>query len=398
MSRARWIAGAVVVVALLALGQRFMAGRVPGGGAKAPAPAASAPAAQALELAAGDVVIAARAPLAAHVAVSGGLRAASSAVVKAKVAGELKRLDVREGDRVAAGQLLGQIDTTEYDWRLRQAEDQARSAEAQLQIAQRTLANNRALVDQGFISRTALETADSSARGAEASLQAARAAAELARKSLADAQVRAPIAGQVAQRLVQPGERLSVDARIVEIVDLARLELEAAFAPEDVVRLRVGQTATLQVDGLSRPVTARLARISPAAQAGTRAVLAYLELPRDAAELGLRQGLFARGTIEVQRSEALVVPAAAVRIDQARPYVLTVQDGRAVARPVTLGLRGEAAFAGAAPEAAVAVLDGLQPGAVVLRGTVGTLREGTRLKLPATASAAPPAAASAASR
>jgi membrane fusion protein, multidrug efflux system len=389
MSRATWIAGGVVLLAVLALGQRFMANRAPSAGkGAAPAASAASAAAQALELAPGDVAQALRAPLATHLAVSGGLRAASSAVVKAKVAGELKRLDVREGDRVAAGQLLGQIDTTEYDWRLRQAEDQARAAEAQLQIAQRTLANNRALVDQGFISRTALETADSSARGSEASLQAARAAAELARKALADAQVRAPIAGQVAVRVAQPGERLGVDARIVEIVDLSRLELEAAFAPEDVVRLRVGQTATLQIDGLAQAVTARVARINPAAQAGTRAVLAYLELPRDAAALGLRQGLFARGTIEVQRSEALVVPASAVRIDQARPYVLAVEAGRAVARPVALGLRGEAVFAGAAPEPAVAVTDGLQPGAVVLRGTVGTLRAGTRLALPAPAAAA----------
>jgi hypothetical protein len=114
---------------------------------------------------------------------------------------------------------------------------------------------------------------------------------------------------------------------------------------------------------------------------GTRSVLAYLALARSE---GLRQGLFARATVEMQRRSALVVPASAVRDDQARPYVLAVEGGLAVARPVKLGARGEVQLAGQR-ENAVEVLEGLAPGAVVLRGTVGALRAGTRVQLPAAA-------------
>ncbi len=366
-----------LVVAVGAGGGVFM------GRKKAATPAAAAASAPALavELAAGDVARAEHRELAALLAITGGLKAVDSAVVKAKVAAELKSLTVREGDRVAAGQLIGRLDATEYQWKLRQAEDQAGAAQAQLDIARRTFDNNKALVDQGFISRTALDTSAASTAGAHASLQAARAAAELAKKALADTEIRAPIAGQVAARLVQPGERVPIDGRLVEIVDLSRIELEAAVAPEDVVALRVGQTAQVQIDGLPAPVPARVVRINPAAQTGTRSVLAYLAL---APTPGLRQGLFARASVELQRRQALVVPLSALRVDQARPYVLAVENGRAQPRPVSTGLRGDVLIDGR-NEAAVEITEGLAAGTPVLRGTVGALRAGTPVKLPASA-------------
>ena len=388
--RLRWVLIVVVLAVLLAaaVGRAVIAKRA------APAQAASAAATlktQSVELTDADLARARQTELTSTLAVSGGLKAVNSAVVKAKIAAELKSLTVREGDRVQAGQVIGRLDDTEFQWRLRQAEDQAAAAQAQLEIAERTLANNKALVDQGFISRTALDTSTSSANGARASLQAARAAAELARKSVKDAELRAPLAGLVSQRLVQPGERVPVDGRIVEIVDLSKLELEAAVAPEDVVQLRVGQTARLRVDGLDESVSATVARINPAAQSGTRAVLAYLAVAPSAA---LRQGLFARGSIELQRRPALVVPASAVRTEQSQPYVAVVQGGRAVQRTVTLGARGDVDF-GNGPEAAQAVLTGLADGDVVLRGTVGALPAGTAVQLPAPRAAAAAAAGAA---
>ncbi|MDO8419920.1 MAG: efflux RND transporter periplasmic adaptor subunit, partial [Rubrivivax sp.] len=329
-----------------------------------------------------------QAELVRQLEITGSLKAVHSAVVKARVAAEVKSLTVREGDRVQAGQLIGQLDATEFQWRLRQAEDQVRAAQAQLDIAQRTLANNQALVEQGFISRNALDTSSNSAAGAAASLQAARASAELARKAVRDTDILAPIAGSVSQRLVQPGERAALDARLVEIVDLSRIELEAAVPPDDVLALRVGQAARVRIDGLPEPVPARVVRINPSAVAGTRSVMAYLALEPVP---GLRQGLFARASIELQRKPALVVPLSVLRFDQARPYVLVVEQGQVRQRPVTLGERGEALVQGR-PESAVEITEGLTAGATVLRGAVGVLRDGTRLQLPAGGSAASAAA------
>lgn len=362
--------------------------------ATAPPPAAlPASAPMALDLAETDVVRAVRTSLKVTLPLSGSLLATRSALVKAKVAAEVRSIEVREGDAVTAGQLLGRLDDTEFQWRLRQSDEQAAAAQAQLQIAERTLANNQALVDQGFISKTALETSVSSAAGARASLLAAQAASELAHKALRDTEVRAPLAGLVSQRFVQPGERVGVDARLVEIVDLSRFEFEAAVAPEHVVALRVGQQARLRVDGLAQPLPAEVVRINPSAQSGTRSVMAYLKVSSVA---GLRHGLFAQGEVELQNRPALVVPVGAVRNDQARPYVLAVSDGVAQQRVVTLGERGDVDL-GRGSEPGVEVLDGLEAGSIVLRGTVGGLRAGTRLRLPAAGTPATAATAAMAS-
>jgi RND family efflux transporter MFP subunit len=339
---------------------------------------------QALELAPADIVTARSVELTRRIAVSGGLKAFNSAVVKAKVAAEVKTLTVREGDAVKAGQVLGQLDTTELDWRLRQAEQTAQASRAQLDIARRALDNNRALVAQGFISATGLETSIANEAAAQATLQAALAAVELARKAHGDAQLMAPIAGLVAQRLVQPGERVAVDARLIEIVDLSRLELEAAIAPDDVGSLAVGQVATLNVDGIAAPVEARVARINPSAQSGSRSVLAYLAVPGQPA---LRQGLFARGQIEVSRLKALAVPLTAVRIDQALPYVLVVDAGKVVARTVPLGRRGSVDG-----QDWVEVGSGLVDGATLLAGSTGQVRDGTPVRLTGPSGGGAPAA------
>ena len=391
-----WLLAAALLAAALLAGRSFI--KRPAAQGEAGNTVASPAAETAIELAASDVTTARNAELGSAVGVSGSLKAVNSAVVKAKVSAELKSLQVREGERVQAGQLLGVLDATEVEWRLKQAEEQASAAQAQLDIAQRTLDNNKALVNQGFISRNALDTANSSMNGANASLQAARAAAEISRKAVRDTRITAPISGLVSQRFVQMGERVALDARIVEIVDLSRLELEASVPPEDVVNLRVGQTATVLVDGLAQPVPARVVRINPSAQAGTRSLLAYLALnPAPEAAGSLRQGLFARAQVELQRKRALVVPASAVRFDQAQPYVLVLQSGQAQQRRVSTGLQGNAALAGekAGEETVVEVTSGLNEGDVVLRGTVGALRAGTKLVLKG---AAAPTAAAAASR
>ena len=322
--------------------------------------------------------------------ISGVLKARQQAFVKARVAGELQGLQVREGDSVRAGQVLAQIDATENAARLRQAEQQAQAAAAQLAIAQRQLENNRALVGQGFISPTALQTTQANWDAAQANHLAAQAGVELARKALHDTVLRSPIDGQVAQRLANNGERLGVEARVLEVVDPRELELEALLAPADALQVRLGQSAQLRLQGQdSGPsVRATVVRINPSAQASSRALPVYLLLERaattDAATAALRQGQYVQGVLTVGSAQVLALPLEVVRTDKPEPYVQALENQRVVHRSVQLGARSMLNG-----QTWVAITHGLSEGAQVLAASVGLLREGTEVRTATTDAPAP---------
>lgn len=324
-----------------------------------------------VELTPTDLVQAKTLALTQGLAIAGPLKAVNSALVKARVPGELQGLTVREGDFVKAGSILARVDSTEFQARVRQAQQQAESAKAQVDIAKRSFDNNRSLVEQGFISKTALDSSIATLSSAEANYRAAQAGADVAVKSLDDTVLRAPISGQVAQRLAQPGERVAIDARIVEIVDLSRLELEASLSAADSLGVQVGQTAQLTIEGAAKPLSAKVVRINPSAVAGSRAVLAYLAIESSA---GLRQGLFAQGTLATGMSRALALPLSAVRTDKPQPYVQLLSNGQVVHQTVELGRRGDS------DGQTMVEVKGVAENATVLRGTVGAVRAGTLVK------------------
>lgn len=347
-----------------------------------------------VELASTDVIQVKLLDMTQGLAISGSLKAINSAVIKARVSGEVQGLTVREGDFVKAGQVIARIDASEYLARVRQFKEQAASAKAQVDVVQRQYDNNKALVDQGFISKTALDTSIANLNAARSTYKAALAATDVAAKSVDDTQLKAPISGQVSQRLVQSGERVGIDTRIIEIVDLSRLELEATLSAADSTQIQIGQSARLQIEGIAQPVAAKVVRINPSAQAGSRSVLTYLSI--DTAQFNaqsngtaLRQGLFAQGTLGTAQSSLLAIPLASVRTDRPVPYVQAIENGKVFYRSIELGSRGTSVGT------EVVAVKGLADKAMVIQGNIGALREGTAVKF--TPSGMPPAAGAASS-
>ena len=333
-----------------------------------------------IELSQTDIAVAQTMTMTQGVLVTGTLKAVRTAMVKARVAGELVMLEVREGDAVKMGQIVARVDNTEYLARQRQAQQQAEAARAQVDVAQRQFDNNNALVNQGFISKTALDTSMANLNGAKASYQAALSALDVSTKALDDSVLKAPLNGFVSQRFVQPGERVAPEARIIEIVDLSQLELEATLTSAEAMNVKVGQIAKLNVEGTSQEVSARVLRINPSAQTGSRSVLVYLGLQSHPL---LRQGVFVQGSLGTQKVQAVVVPLESVRSDKTKPYVQTLQDNQVVHLQVELGAKGEA------DGKAVMALKEIKEGTRVLAPSAGAVRDGTLITQAVKASVLP---------
>jgi RND family efflux transporter MFP subunit len=326
-----------------------------------------------IELTVSDVFNAQSISMTQGLPISGTLKATRSAMIKARVAGELVSLEVREGDAVRAGQIIAKVDPTEYLAKQRQAQQQAEAARAQVEIAQRQFDNNNALVNQGFISKTALDTSIANLNAAKATHQAAISALDVASKAVDDCSLKSPLNGFISQRLAQTGERVAPDTRIVEVLDLSQFELEATLTPADALSVKVGQPAKLNIEGSKQEVFAKVLRINPSAQVGSRSVLIYLGIQGHPA---LRHGLFVQGSLGTQKIQTVVIPLESVRTDKSVPYVQVAQDGKVVHLKVSLGAKAE--VDGKVMMAVPEIAEGTQ----VLAMSAGALREGALIKLP----------------
>ncbi len=302
---------------------------------------ARAGAAVALQFAPADLAYVENTALARWLPVSGTLQPVRQAIVKAKVAGDLSAFTVREGEAVRAGQKIAHIESADLQSRLVDRLGAVESARAQLALAEKTRAMNVRLLNDKFISQNAFDSTESSYSVARGTLKSAEAQLQLAQNALSDADVVAPLAGIVAKRHVQPGEKVAIEAPILTIVDLTALELQAMVPAIDVPELRIGMPVQLAVDGFGeRRFEGRIERINPATEPGTRAILVYVGLPN--ADSTLRSGMFSTGRIALAPSTpAPTLPFAAVRNEAGQSYIWMIDGGKLVRRIVLTGRRDE---------------------------------------------------------
>jgi RND family efflux transporter MFP subunit len=341
-----------------------------------------------LEFSPGDLTRVEAQPLSRWLPVSGAVQPVRQATVKAKVSGDVRQITVREGESVRAGQLLALIDTADLEARLIERIGALESAKAQLAMAAKTQATNLALLKQNFISQNAYDNSESSFGVSQGGVKSAEAQVQLARNALRDANAASPLAGVVAKRHVQPGEKVAFDSPLVTVVDLTEMELQAAVPASDVPELAIGKAVELSIDGFGeRRFTGRVERINPAAEPGTRAILVYVGIPN--ADGALRGGMFATGRIALAASVPVAtLPATAVRIEAGQSFVWTVEGGKLVKRGVVIGRRDDAA-------GRIEVKTALPPDVPVLEGRFDNLKDGApaMVRAPVPVPAPAPAAA-----
>jgi membrane fusion protein (multidrug efflux system) len=389
MRRSRVVGGGIAVVAAIGIAagvvvmQRQAGAKSPEQvAAQGPKGAASAPP---LEFRPAEVVTPTLAAMPRSIEFSGPLVAPNTAVVRAKASGTLLSLQAAEGQRVSAGQALGRIDLAELSNRVAERNANLESARATLAQAERTHASNERLAAQNFISPNALDTSRSQVETARATFNAAQASLDMTRVGLREAALLAPIAGIVAKRHVLPGEKVSNEQQVFTIVDIRQLELAGSVGTHEVGALAPGMAVQVRVEGVDKPVAARLVRIAPAAEPGTRSIGVTIAI--DNPKETLRAGQYALARVELQDpQQRLSVPIPAVGNTAGQDHVWLIENGSLMRRAVTLGRRDDA-------NGRVEVLTGISNTSQVLAMRFDNLREGTRASV---AAARQPAVASAA--
>jgi RND family efflux transporter MFP subunit len=374
--RTRNIVLIIVLLLVAVAGARFwFSAKAPTNPAPASPAAAKIIAPTALEFLAGEVVTTEPAELRQVMQLTGTLRAVDQVTVKAKVAAEVRAVMVREGEPVKAGQVVVKLDTSEYEARVAQARGNLNNARAQMEIASKARDNNLVLVEKGFISKNAFDNSASQYVAAKASVDSAQGALDIVLKSLNDTVSRAPISGLVSVRHVQPGEKVAMDSRLLEIVNLQQLELEAAVPSSEISKVAIGQKVELRIEGLSQRFDGKVVRINPATQAGSRSVPVYVQVANP--QNLLRVGMFADGRLLLSSKAGVVtLPQSAVRKVNNGSFVFAIVNNKIERLPVTLGNTGLVG-----DDHHIEITSGLEFGAQVIRADMGNLTPGTPVRV-----------------
>lgn len=358
--RVRGTCARLIVVALMA-----SAAAACGTGAEKSEPAKAAPAVQVGQE---NVVTVTRDRIVTGPLISGELRAAREATVRAELGGAVLQMSAEEGQSVRRGTVLGRIEAATLEDTRRSAESAVKSAESQLAVAVREAERTEQLVKAGALAQRDLEVARSNVTAAEAQVADARARLVTTSKQLGDAVVRAPFDGIVADKAVNTGDVVTPGTALFTLIDPSSMRLDASVPSEELALLRVGAPVQFNVRGYDQPFDGRIDRISPQADPGTRQVPIFVSIPNAGGRLVA--GLFAEGRVVSESAEGLVVPANAVNASQGAPWVLRVRDGKTEKVEVRLGLRD-------GRTERVQVVSGLNEGDTLLRGAAQGITPGT---------------------
>ena len=346
-----------------------------------------------------------------RVDLSGTLVSPDQARVSSEVAGVIKEVPVQLGSEVRVGDTLVKIEPRELTLALERAESALRQVEAQLgidraqdrqpppdeQIAsvRQAVANRddaraayeraQQLSGRGLLAQVDRETAETRLKVAEANFQASvdnvrslkaslqdrRASYELAQKKVNDAVVRAPVAGSVSERLVQPGEFIRENTPVATIVQVNPLKLRTAIQEKNAGVISVGQSVDFVVEAfLNRTFHGKVAYVSPAVDQATRTF--PVEVLIDNADRVLKPGFFAKGTVLTRLDDRVVAaPDDAVSTMAGVSTVYVIEDGKARQQVVTLGAR---------QDKVIEIVDGLKGTEVLATSNVNQLATGMRVR------------------
>jgi membrane fusion protein (multidrug efflux system) len=319
-----------------------------------------------------DVATVRRAPIEESVPLTGDLRPIETVDVRARIEGDLTGVYVREGAHVREGQLLAQFEAADQESARQSAVAARVAAQSTLSTAEWNLEQSRELLKAGAVPERDVRAAEQAVASARAQLAAAESQVRAMSTEARDTRVVAPTTGVLERRFIEVGEHVARGAQLFTVVRTDALELAATVPARYASNVRTGQITRFTADG--RTIEGRVVRVSPTIDPATRSITVYVQVPNPGGML--KGGTFVSGRI-VGRSipEALVIPGAAIRQNEAgNPYVYTIEGEAVAQKPVQVGVVDDAT-------GIVEILTGLEEGDRVIVGNVGTLGRGMQVRV-----------------
>lgn len=331
-SRRRWIIIALVAIIIAAAAAWFM---MRGGDAAATGEAAKAEGQR--DVPTVSVAVPGRQSVERVIAVTGSLAARREMPVG--VAGEggmVTRVLVEPGQWVGAGQVLATVDRAVQAQTSAQLAAQINVARADARIAQQDLERSQALVSRGFVSKADVDRKTATRDAANARVRVAEAALAENRARVGRLDIRAPAAGLVLTRAVEPGQIVSAGSGVLfRMAQGGQMELLARLSENDLAAVNVGSRAKVTPVGTAQVFGGQVWQVSPVIDATSRQGIARIALSYDRA---LRPGGFASAEIVAGSVEAPLLPESAVQSDEKGNFVYLVgRDNKVSRRDVQTG-------------------------------------------------------------
>lgn len=305
-----------------------------------------------------------------EIVASGSVAAWQEMSLGVEVAGlRVANVLVEPGDKVVAGQALVELDRRTLDVQARQAEASLAQARANAELAISQEKRGASLLDRNLISTNDFEVLRANRSKAEAQVVSAEAERDASRLRLGFATLRAPDAGVISARNVQPGQIVSGGGELLRLIRRGRLEWRAEVSENDLTRIKVG--ATVDLRGPSGDVVTGIIRaVSPSIDPQTRTALVYADLEKPGA---LRAGMFAEGRLRVGKADVTVIPRQSVVFRDGYPYVFVMgENNKVLQRRIESGPpQGDS----------VEVRSGLKDGEKVVARGAGFLSDGDIVKV-----------------
>lgn len=280
--------------------------------------------------------------------------------------GRIVSVLVEPGTWVSSGQVLARIDRSVQEQQARSLTAQVAVARADASLAQSNLERAEKLISNGFVSRADLDSRRAARDAAVARVNVAAAQLDEARATMARLDIRAPAAGLVLTRQVEPGQIVSGGSGVLfRIARGGEMEMQLAVNETDLGKVSVGDKARVSPVGSDRALTGTVWQVSPVVDPQTRQGFARILLSYDRA---LRPGAFAHAVITVGAQIGFVLPQSAVLSDDGKSYVYVVDaENRVVRKPV---------ITGTVSATGVSVISGIREGERVVTTAGGFLNPG----------------------